>query len=209
MARPLRIEFPGAWYHVMNRGQARRNIFLHDEHRKYFLSLLATANERYQADIHAYCLMDNHYHIILHTPTGNLQRIMRHINGVYTQYFNRTEGLDGPLFRGRYKAILVDANAYWLELSRYIHRNPLEANIIKNLNGYKWSSYCAYVNKTKKPAWLATDFILNALCNSNNRYENYQSFTAKEASDTLHKFYMHKKLLPLFYAEPLLLLLRH
>ncbi len=130
MARPLRIEFPGAWYHVMNRGAGRHWIYKYDKHYHYFLSLLADVTERYRVEVHAYCLMSNHYHLMLHNPDGNLQRIMRHINGVYTQYFNRTERTDGALFRGRYKAILVDAETYWLALSRYIHRNPLEAGLV-------------------------------------------------------------------------------
>src|SRR5690625_2272987 len=116
MARPLRIEFAGAWYHVMNRGARREAIFQSDEQREYFLSLLSVTAERFNAEWHAYCLMDNHYHLMLRTPEGNLQRIMRHVNGLYTQYFNRTEGHDGSLFRGRYKAVLVDAQTHWLGL---------------------------------------------------------------------------------------------
>ena len=112
MARPLRIEFEGAWYHVMNRGAGRHWIFKSDGHKQYFLSLLETVTQRFNVEVHAYCLMDNHYHLMIHTPEGNLQRVMRHINGVYTQYFNRSESRDGPLFRGRYKSILVDAKAY-------------------------------------------------------------------------------------------------
>ena len=89
--------------------------------------------------------MGNHYHLLLRTPEANLQRIMRHLNGLYTQFFNRSERKDGPLFRGRYKAILVDAQSYWLQLSRYIHRNPLEAKLCKSLRQYQWSSYRAYI----------------------------------------------------------------
>ena len=131
MARPLRIEYPGAWYHVMNRRGRRRFIFNTDDQRHYFLALLGEVYTRYQAEMHAYCLMDNHYHLLIRTPEANLQRVMRHVNGLYTQYFNRTESKDGALFRGRYKAILVDADTHWLELSRYIHRNPLEAQITR------------------------------------------------------------------------------
>ena len=130
MARPLRIEFKGAWYHVMNRGAGRCRIFENDAQRHYFLSLLEVTCERFNAEWHAYCLMTNHYHLMLRTPQGNLQRIMRHINGVYTQYYNRESRRDGPLFRGRYKAILVDAEAYWTHLSRYIHRNPVDASVV-------------------------------------------------------------------------------
>ena len=151
MSRPLRIEFNSAWYHVMNRGASHGSIFRTDDQRNYFLELLAHTGERFNADWHAYCLMDNHYHLMLHTPEGNLQRIMRHVNGVYTQYYNRSEGKDGALFRGRYKAILIDAQSYWLQLSRYIHRNPLEAGIVDNLDEYRWSSYAAYTKNKSKP----------------------------------------------------------
>ena len=121
MARPLRIGYPGAWYHVMNRGAGRRYIFKNNTHRHYFLSLLEDTQDRFHAEWHAYCLMGNHYHLLLRTPDANLQRIMRHLNGLYTQFFNRSERKDGPLFRGRYKAFLVDTQSYWLPLSRYIH----------------------------------------------------------------------------------------
>ena len=163
MSRPLRIEFKHAWYHVMNRGAGHRMIFNTDEQRQYFLSLLEVTAKRFNADWHAYCLMGNHYHLMLQTPDGNLQRIMRHINGIYTQYFNRSENTDGALFRGRYKAILVDAQAYWLQLSRYIHRNPLEAGLVGDLTDYPWSSYQAYTKARSAPGWLSTEYILHSL----------------------------------------------
>ena len=126
MSRPLRLEFPGAWYHVMNRGLARQTVFHDSDCYGAFLDGLADANDRFNLKIHAYCLMGNHYHLLVHTPLGNLSRAMRHINGVYTQRYNRMLGRDGPLFRGRYKAILVDADRYLLSVSRYIHRNSIE-----------------------------------------------------------------------------------
>ena len=130
MARPLRIEYSGAWYHVMNRGAGHREIYSDDVSRRRFLMLLDDINERYDVEIHAWCLMSNHYHLLVCTPKPNLGRAMRHVDGVYAQWWNRHRGTDGPLFRGRYKAILVDSNSYLLQLSRYIHRNPLEANLV-------------------------------------------------------------------------------
>lgn len=124
MARPLRIEYPGAYYHVMNRGQSRRNIFMEDKGRQSFLDLLADIARLWKVEIFAYCSMDNHYHLLLSTPTGELSRPMRHLNGIYTQKFNRVHHRDGPLFRGRYKAILIDAEEYFLSVVRYIHKNP-------------------------------------------------------------------------------------
>ncbi len=112
MARPLRINYPGAWYHVMNRGGGYRTIFNDDHQRCVFLELLADLNRMFRLEFHAYCLMDNHYHLLAHTPEGNLQRGMRHLNGVYTQRYNRIEKTDSPLFRGRYKAIVIEPDAY-------------------------------------------------------------------------------------------------
>ena len=163
MARPLRIEFDGAWYHVMNRGAGRRMIFRTDADRRYFLKLLEAITDRFNAEIHAYCLMGNHYHLMLRTPEGNLGRLMRHLNGLYTQWHNRRARQDGSLFRGRYKAVLVEADVYWTHLSRYIHRNPKDADMVRTLSAYPWSSYSAYVGEIRSPAWLYTRYILDAL----------------------------------------------
>ena len=196
MARPLRIEYPGAWYHVMNRGAGRRSIFKNNTQRCYFLSLLADTHDRFNAEWHAYCLMGNHYHLLLRTPEANLQRIMRHLNGLYTQFFNRSERKDGPLFRGRYKAILVDAQSYWLQLSRYVHRNPLEAKLCKSLRQYQWSSYRAYIGIEKVPPWLTTGYILNAI-GTRNVYERYKKYVNQAVDIELEKFYGRKKLSPI------------
>lgn len=159
--RPLRIEFEGAWYHVMNRGLARRRIFSDGADRRAFLQLLEAIWRRFGVEIHAYCLMDNHYHLLVRTPAAGLGRAMRHLNGVYTQGYNRRHGRDGPLFRGRYKAVLVDAEAYWLHLSRYVHRNPLEARRVEDLRAYPWSSYPCYVDGRRGcPEWLVTGEVL-------------------------------------------------
>ena len=129
MARPLRITFPGAFYHVTARGNERKAVFKSIRDRQKFLEYLETATERYHAVIHSYCLMDNHYHLLLETPSGNLPQIMRHINGAYTTYFNSKRTRAGHLFQGRYKAILVEMDEYAKELSRYIHLNPVRAKL--------------------------------------------------------------------------------
>ncbi|MCW8972309.1 MAG: transposase [Gammaproteobacteria bacterium] len=196
MARPLRIEYPGAWYHVMNRGAGRQQIFKNDDHYRHFLSLLAETKERFGAEWHAYCLMGNHYHLLVRTPEGNLQRIMRHINGLYTQYFNRSTRRDGPLFRGRYKAILVDADAYWLQLSRYIHRNPLEAGLIDSLERYHWSSYPDYIGKRRPPAWLTTDYVLNAI-GKRSRHARYKAYVAGGSDAALGEYYRQARMEPI------------
>lgn len=161
MARPLRIQYEGAWYHVMNRGAGNKNIFYDDYHKILFLELLSQIHSRYHIEIHSYCLMSNHYHLLVRTPLGNLSRAMRHLDGVYTQKFNRHTGTDGSLFRGRYKSILIESNSYLLQLSRYIHLNPVQAKIVSNPELFIWSSYLAFLNTTPRPLWLYCDEILN------------------------------------------------
>ncbi len=161
MARPLRIEFPGAYYHVTSRGNERKNIFKDKKDREQFLSYVRSAYLRYKAVIHVYCLMNNHYHLLIETPRGNLSQIMRHINGAYTTYYNIRHRRSGHLFQGRYKAILVDADTYAGELSRYIHLNPVRAGMIEIPEKYKWSIYSYYIKKKKKPEWLMIEFILD------------------------------------------------
>lgn len=160
MGRPLRIEFPGAFYHVTSRGNERRAIFESRRDREKFISYLESATERYGAVIHVYCLMSNHYHLFLETSLGNLSRIMQHVNGAYTNYFNTKRRRAGHLFQGRYKAILVEVDEYAKELSRYIHSNPVRAKMVKAPEEYEWSS-CRYYTVSKKgPDWLQRDFIL-------------------------------------------------
>ena len=165
MPRPERIEYEHAFYHVMNRGRGRQLIFHDKRYYEAFESTLSEANQRFQCVIHAYCLMGNHYHLLLETPNANLSRVMRHINGVYTQRYNRLKKTDGPLFRGRFKAILVDSDSYLLPLTRYIHRNPVDMKrpIVSSLEEYPWSSYLAYIGKAKSPIWLERGMVYNVL----------------------------------------------
>jgi putative transposase len=160
VARSLRIEFPSACYHVTSRGNERKAVFKSRRDRKKFLAYLASATERYGAVIHVYCLMDNHYHLLIETPLGNLSKIMQHINGAYTMYFNTKRKRSGHLLQGRYKAILVEADEYAKELSRYIHLNPVRAGMETDPAAYEWSSCRYYTCKRKAPDWLQRDFIL-------------------------------------------------
>ena len=130
MARPLRIEYPGAFYHVTSRGNEQKDIFKSKSDREKFISYLESASIRYGAVIHAYCLMSNHYHLLVETPHGNLSQIMKHINSSYTIYYNVKRKRAGHLLQGRFKAILVDGDVYATELSRYIHLNPVRAGIV-------------------------------------------------------------------------------
>ncbi len=156
MSRPLRIEYPDAYYHVMSRGRGHQTIFDETPDYQAFLTTLEEAYKRFGVEVHAYYLVGTHYHLLLKTPEANLSRVMRHINGVYTQRYNRIKQTDGPLFRGRYKAILVERDEYWLQLTRYIHRNPIEVRVprVRALEAYPWSSYPAYLNQVAAPTWL-------------------------------------------------------
>lgn len=170
MARPLRITYPGAFYHVTSRGNEQRDVFKSNRDREKFLSYLESSSVRYEAVIHAYCLMSNHYHLLLETPEGNLSQIMRHINGAYTTYFNVKRKRAGHLFQGRYKAILVEADAYAKELSRYMHLNPVRAVMVTRPEDYPWSSYQHYIGTIAPPVWLNTGFILGYFGNQNEKY---------------------------------------
>lgn len=160
MARPLRIEYPGAFYHVTSRGNEQKDVFKSQKDREKFLDYLVSATERYGAVLHAYCLMTNHYHLLLETPDGNLSQIMRHINGAYTTYFNVKRKRAGHLFQGRYKAILVEFDEYAMELTRYIHLNPVRAGMVVLPEEYSWSSYRSYIGLTPAPDWLRLEAIL-------------------------------------------------
>lgn len=175
MARPLRIHFDGAWYHVMSRGINRNNIFYNDIQRETFLELLSKAITIYGVEIHAYCLMTNHYHLILHTPRGNISHAMKYINSNYAQFVNMTMNRDGPLFKGRFKAIVISADDYLINLSRYIHMNPMEAKILDSLISYKWSSYPAYLEKCSRPNWLSTHEIIKRF-GAKQFAKSYKSF---------------------------------
>jgi REP element-mobilizing transposase RayT/predicted XRE-type DNA-binding protein len=177
MARALRITFPGAFYHVTSRGNERKAVFKSKRDRDKFLEYLESATQRYDALIHAYCLMDTHYHLLLETPSGNLPQIMRHINGAYTTYFNVKRDRSGHLFQGRYQAILVDIDEYAKELSRYIHLNPVRAKIVETPEEYDWSSYKCYIGKQSPAKWLYRDFILGyfgeKVSSAQKRYQKF------------------------------------
>lgn len=160
MARPLRIEYPGAVYHVTSRGNAQGIIFNDDQDRLSFLDVLAGVVKRYRWLCHAYCLMGNHYHLLVETQEANLSLGMRQLNGVYTQRYNRRHKKSGHVFQGRFKAIVLDKDSYLLELCRYVVLNPVRAKMVKNVEEWQWSSYRATVAMIKPPDYLTTDWIL-------------------------------------------------
>jgi putative transposase len=160
MARPLRIEYPGAVYHVTSRGNARQAIFRDDRDRQSLLDVLAAVVGRAKWLCHAYCLMENHYHLLLETPEGNLSRGMRQLNGVYTQAFNRRHGTVGHVYQGRFKAILVARESHLLERCRYVVLNPVRAGVANAPGQYPWSSYRAPVGRVRRPAFLTVAWVL-------------------------------------------------
>jgi putative transposase len=161
VARPLRIEFPGAVYHVTSRGNARQKIYRDDEDREAFLTPLAWVVERFGWICHAYCMMDNHFDLLIETPQPNLSRGMRQLNGVYTQRFNRRHRRVGHLLQGRFKAILIERDAYLLELARYIVLNPVRAKMVKNPSRYPWSSYRPTLGSDPTPPGLTIGWVLD------------------------------------------------
>jgi REP element-mobilizing transposase RayT len=172
----------------MNRGR-RSELTFHETKDYYrFIDLLIESCELWNIRISAYCLMPNHYHMLIHTPDGNLSRCMRHINGVYSQRYNKAHGCDGQLFRGRFKSILVGGDSYLLQLVRYIHRNPLRANLTKKMENYKWSSHAGYISNKPKWDWLHKDFILSLLSSDPaERTSAYKRYVRMDESEKLLK----------------------
>jgi len=177
MARPLRIQFPGALYHVTARGNAKKNIFLNKDDFNDFLTILCKVTKRYHLILHSYCLMHNHYHLLLETPEGNLSQGIRQLNGTYTQHFNKKYQTVGHLFQGRFKSILVEKENYLLELSRYIALNPLRANLVEDPKDWSHSSYPQAIGITKKIPCLFPDWILSQFGpDKKTARKSYQNF---------------------------------
>ena len=195
MVRPLRIEYPNAWYHVMNRGRRGENIFSDNTDYEIFLRVLQESAELFDCRVAAFCLMSNHYHLLLQTPLGNLSRVMRHVNGVYTQRYNRRQKIDGQLFRGRYKSVLVEEDSHLLELLRYIHRNPVRAHVCKSVKDYCWSSHHIYVSTAERWDWLYTDFLLSMFSETPGKaITEYKKFVQGEESEEIKDFFNTKNL---------------
>ncbi len=190
----MRIEYPGAVYHVMNRGLNQNLIFQDRKDYEIYLSTLEEACRLFDVVVYSYCLMPNHYHLLVRTPSGNLSRFMRHLNGVYTQRFNREHGRDGPLYRGRFKSVLVQEDSYLIEVVRYIHNNPVKAKIVDRLSQFKWSSHKCYLGNMKALEILDSTFVLNYFSRSRRKAVGfYKSFMAEVPGVEVEKFYSAKK----------------
>jgi len=177
MARPLRIEYAGALYHITSRGNAQQDIFLDDGDRVAFLDLLNNTNNRFHWYCHAYCLMSNHYHLLIETSQPNLSKGMKYLNGGYTQQFNRSHKRVGHVFQGRYKGILIESDSYLLELSRYIVLNPVRARMVRMAKSWPWSSYRALAGYADPHPSLTTDWVLAVFGKNKRRaQEKYEQF---------------------------------
>ncbi len=177
MARPLRIEYPGAVYHITNRGNDKKAVFKDDEDRETFLRVLTHVNKRYHWLCHAYCLMDNHYHLLIETPDGNLSLGMRQLNGVFTQARNKRYNKTGHLFQGRYKAILIQKDSHLLEVCRYVVLNPTRAKMVEKPEDWKWSSYRATAGKEQPHPCLTIDWVLGQFSRTRAKAEKeYRQF---------------------------------
>ena len=182
MARPWRIEYEGALYHVFSRGNNQQDIFVSDDDRYLFLDTIGQMSERFDNDIFAYVLMSNHYHLLLRTAKANLSRSMQWLGTTYTRRFNLDHLQSGHLFQGRYKSILVENDAYLMQLSYYIHNNPLRAGIVKRLIDYRWSSYPAYAYNRRHPKWLGKDLILSQI-HGENKHREYREKSQKYSDE--------------------------
>jgi len=195
MSRPLRIQYTDAWYHVMNRGRRGEKIFETKEDYWSFIELLQEVTDIFNLKVAAYCLMPNHYHLLIRTPDANLSRSMRHLNGVYTQRFNKRHSCDGQLFMGRYKSIVVESDSYALELVRYIHRNPLESRLVNDLQKYQWSTHKPYLSDAKKWKWLHKEYILKMFSKSKTEsIKLYKQFVLKDTPEEINKIFGRKNL---------------
>ena len=183
MSRPWRIEFEGACYHILSRGNEQRNIFRDNNDRRLFLDILGKTSERFEVEVYAYVLMDNHYHLLLKTNKPNISQSMQWLGTTYTRRYNIKHKRIGHLFQGRFKSFLIENDQYLLRLSCYIHRNPLRAKIVNRLVDYPWSSYPMYAYGKKSPEWLRTAPILSRFDakDKNKAYrEMVQSYSREE-----------------------------
>jgi len=180
MARPLRIEYEGAFYHVTSRGNDRKRIYFTDSDYYKFRSYLKEAQQKYGYVLHCYVLMPNHYHLLLETPHANVSKVMHYMNGSYTNYINKKHRRSGHLFQGRYKAIVVDRDNYLLELSRYLHLNPVRARLVTNPIDYVHSSYKSYVSKSKEN-FVSCNLILQMISKDRKKAEQWYADFVEQA----------------------------
>lgn len=198
MASITRISFRGAWYHVMNRGVSGQNIYYRKKDKLHFLNLIGEMTLKYKVEVHAYCLMDNHFHLAICTPDANISEAIHFLESAYVNRLNCVLEREGPLFKGRFHAILIDDENYLTHLSRYIHLNPLKAGMVSKTEFYRWSSYQAYIGLCTPKKWLYTDSIMAYF---DHDWNEYQAFTDASQGIELGNFYSRKHIPPILGAE--------
>jgi len=181
----------------MNRGSSRQKIFLERRDYEAFLNTITELHDRWRVEVFAYCLMGNHYHVCLRTPEGNLARVMRHLDGLYTQRFNRVHRRDGALFRGRYKAIVVDKDNYLAQVVRYIHLNPVDGGLVREPHSYLWSSHRWYLRPKGIPKWLRIEEVMADFSNT----ARFDEFVLERNAKALEKFYKKERQSPVLGSE--------
>jgi len=185
MARPLRMDYPDAFYHVLSRGNERKEIFRDEKDHLRFLDTLGKMVERFKLEVHAYVLMKNHFHLLVHTKEANLSRAIQWLGVSYSVWFNRRHQRSGHLFQGRFKSFLIENDRYFTAMCLYIHGNPLRAGIVKRLLDYWWSSYQTYAGKKPEVSWLTTELILGTYGGSRKRFLRAQQVFYEERPNLL------------------------
>jgi putative transposase len=185
MARPLRIDYPDTFYHVLSRGNEKRPIFYEPQDYMKFLELLEKTIEKFHVEIHAYVLMENHYHLLLRTRQGNLSRAIQWLGVSYTGWFNRQHKRSGHLFQGRFKSFLIEDDRYFTAMCYYIHGNPVRAGVVREVRAYTWSSARAYAEKRATPPWLTTETVLGMNRGSRKRFCAVQTAYLKRQESPL------------------------
>jgi len=188
MPRSRRQDYEGVWHHVMNRGIDRQSVFRTDADRQIFYDCLAAAMPRYGVRVHAWCLLGNHFHLLLFSESGRLSDAMRFLSGRYTQRINYRDGRDGPIFRGRFASVPIASDAHLAQVSRYIHRNPIEAGLVPDPWQWPWSSARAYAGLARVPDWLHTDAILGMFGPQAAR-QKYREFLGEETDTATRASY--------------------
>jgi REP element-mobilizing transposase RayT len=181
----------------MNRGNSRQRVFLDKQDYEGFLKTIGEIHDRWAVEVFAYCIMGNHYHVCLRTPEGNLSRVMQHLDGLYTQRFNRHHRRDGALFRGRYKAIVVDKDNYLTQVVRYIHLNPVEAGLVREPESYAWSSHRSYLRRSEVPEWLRIEEVMGDFSN----IRQFHEFVLEGNDKALERFYKNARQSPVLGDE--------
>jgi len=193
VSRPLRICYSGAWYHIIDFCRGRRKLFHDEKDRTYFLNLCANISEVYSAEIHAYCLLDQSFHLLIRTPQGNISDCMRHLLSLYTRYYNQLKRRQGALFSGRYKSVLIESDKHILQVSRVIHRLPREKKITPVISSYTWSSYRAYIGTYQPKPWLMQTELLDFFA-KHNAAAMYRLYVETGDDPETDQFYRKHKL---------------